>query len=52
MTVELQPPDDGGLVVRHADLSLARPPRWAWIYRILIGYLNLLIGNEESVRGC
>jgi AAA domain len=39
------------LVVRTADLSRARPPKWAWQGRFLIGYLNLLLGNEGSGKG-
>lgn len=35
-----------GLRVRSADLTRARPPRWAWKDRLVIGYLNLLLGNE------
>jgi hypothetical protein len=34
------------LTVRDADLGRAAPPRWAWQERVVIGYLNLLIGNE------
>ena len=41
----------GPLVARSADLSRARPPRWAWQSRIVIGYLNLLIGNEGVGKG-
>lgn len=40
-----------GLVVRKADLSRSKPPRWAWQDRIVIGYLNLLIGNEGVGKG-
>jgi hypothetical protein len=39
------------LVVKSADLSRARPPRWAWQDRIAIGYLNLLLGNEGVGKG-
>ena len=34
-----------------ADLARARPPRWAWRYRIVLGNLNLLIGNEGVGKG-
>jgi hypothetical protein len=39
------------LTVRGADLSRAKPPRWAWQGRIVLGYLNLLIGNEGIGKG-
>lgn len=29
-----------------ADLSRSAPPKWAWTDRLVLGYLNLLIGNE------
>lgn len=35
-----------GLKVLAADLSRAQPPRWAWHHRLVLGYLNLLLGNE------
>lgn len=40
-----------GLRVRTADLSLSRPPEWAWQDRIVLGYLNLLLGNEGVGKG-
>ncbi|HEY5193596.1 MAG TPA: AAA family ATPase [Solirubrobacteraceae bacterium] len=40
-----------GLRVQAADLSASRPPRWAWLNRIVLGYLNLLIGNEGVGKG-
>jgi hypothetical protein len=40
-----------GLTVRSADLDRAQPPRWAWEHRIVLGYLNLLIGNEGIGKG-
>jgi AAA domain len=40
-----------GLVVRPADLSLSRPPRWAWADRIVLGALNLILGNEGAGKG-
>jgi hypothetical protein len=42
---------DARLVVRRADLGRAAPPRWAWEHRIVIGYLNLLLGNEGVGKG-
>jgi len=39
------------LRVTRADLSRARPPRWAWQDRIVLGYLNLLVGNEKVGKG-
>jgi hypothetical protein len=40
-----------GLVVRRADLARAEPPRWAWWHRVVLGYLNLLLGNEGIGKG-
>jgi len=40
-----------GLAVRRADLSKARPFRWAWNQRVLMGYLNLQIGEEGIGKG-
>ena len=40
-----------GLSVHQADLSRSAPPRWAWRDRLVIGYLNLLIGNEGIGKG-
>src|SRR5687767_4953631 len=40
-----------GLVVRRARLSNARPFAWAWDQRVLLGYLNLLIGEEGVGKG-
>jgi AAA domain len=39
------------LVLEKADLSKSRPPRWAWDGRILMRYLNLLIGPEGEGKG-
>ncbi len=39
------------LAVRQADLGRSRPPRWAWQDRIVVGYLNLLLGNEGVGKG-
>lgn len=35
-----------GLRITVADLARSAPPRWAWSERLVIGYMNLLIGNE------
>jgi AAA domain len=43
--------DGSALTVRAANLELAQPPRWAWENRIVLGYLNLLIGNEGVGKG-
>lgn len=40
-----------GLTVRAADLTLSKPPRWAWDDRLVLGYLNLLLGNEGVGKG-
>lgn len=40
-----------GLLVRTADLSRAKPPRWAWENRIPIAYLSLLLGREGTGKG-
>ena len=39
------------VVTRAADLSKSRPPRWAWRNRIVLGSLNLLLGNEGVGKG-
>lgn len=43
--------DKSGLVVRKAVLARARPIKSVWENRILIGYLNLLIGEEGLGKG-
>jgi hypothetical protein len=40
-----------GLTVHVADLSKSAPPRFAWQDRLVLGYLNLLIGNEGVGKG-
>lgn len=40
-----------GLAIHRADLSKSVPPRWAWQDRLVIAYLNLLIGNEGVGKG-
>jgi hypothetical protein len=42
---------DAGLTVRSAELGRAAPPRWAWQDRVVLGYLNLLLGNEGIGKG-
>lgn len=44
-------PHSSGLIVRRAELGRAQPPRWAWRSRIVLGYLNLLVGNEGVGKG-
>lgn len=39
------------LEVRTADLGRSQPPRWAWEHRIVLGYLNLVLGNEGIGKG-
>jgi hypothetical protein len=40
-----------GLRVRTPDLARSQPARWAWHRRIVLGYLNLLLGNEGIGKG-
>lgn len=40
-----------GLRIRTPDLARSRPPRWAWERRLVLGYVNLLIGNEGIGKG-
>ena len=40
-----------GLVVRAADLSLSRPPEWAWQDRLVLSALNLIVGQEGAGKG-
>jgi hypothetical protein len=49
--VSVDPITEDDLVVRPADLSRAQPPRWAWKHRVVIGYLNILVGNEGVGKG-
>jgi AAA domain len=39
------------LKVSKLDTSRSRPPRWVWKDWLLLGYLNLLIGNEGVGKG-
>jgi hypothetical protein len=41
----------GGLTVRSADLGRARPPRWAWLDRVVLDGLSLIIGDEGVGKG-
>lgn len=43
--------DADGLVVRTADLSLSKPPEWAWQDRIVLSALNLIVGQEGAGKG-
>ena len=38
-------------LVRTADISRVKPIRWAWRGRLLLGYLNLLLGAEGVGKG-
>lgn len=40
-----------GLTIRNADLSRSRPFRWAWNQRVLMGYINLQVGEEGIGKG-
>ena len=40
-----------GLTIRGADLRRAQPAEWAWEERVLMGYLNLLVGEEGIGKG-
>jgi hypothetical protein len=42
---------ESGLTVRKAQIARARPFQWAWDQRILLAYLNLLIGEEGVGKG-
>jgi hypothetical protein len=43
--------DESGLTIREANLDRARPFQWAWEHRILLSYLNLLVGEEGIGKG-
>jgi hypothetical protein len=43
--------DPSGLTIRGADMSRAEPFKWAWDQRILLGYLNLTMGEEKIGKG-
>lgn len=42
---------NGTLVSRAGDLSLSKPPRWAWNERLVLGSLNLILGAEGVGKG-
>ena len=42
---------ESGLTIRKANIERARPFQWAWEQRILLSYLNLLIGEEGIGKG-
>lgn len=44
-------PKRGSLQPRGVDLARVEPFRWAWQDRLLLGYLNLLVGDEGSGKG-
>jgi AAA domain len=48
VTDQLHP---SGLRIRKPDLGRSRPACWAWRHRIVLGYVNLLIGNEGIGKG-
>jgi hypothetical protein len=39
------------LTARSADLSHSKPSKWAWQDRIVLGALNLIVGNEGAGEG-
>jgi hypothetical protein len=43
--------DKSGITYRKANLHAARPFQWAWEQRILLGYINLLVGIEGVGKG-
>jgi hypothetical protein len=40
-----------GLTVRNADINRAKPFQWAWEQRIVLSYVNLLVGQEGIGKG-
>jgi hypothetical protein len=42
---------ESGITYREANLQNARPFEWAWSQRILLGYINLLVGVEGVGKG-
>lgn len=40
-----------GLTLRKANIERARPYRWAWNKRVLMGYINLQVGEEGIGKG-
>lgn len=43
--------DPSGLTIQDANIERARPFKWAWEQRVLMGYLNLQIGEEGIGKG-
>jgi AAA domain len=43
--------DESGLTVRKADIGRAKPFEWAWDQRILLSYINILMGEEGVGKG-
>ena len=43
--------DESGLTVRKADIARAKPFEWAWDQRILLSYINILMGEEGVGKG-
>jgi hypothetical protein len=42
---------ESGLTVRKANIERAKPFEWAWDQRILISYMNILMGEEGIGKG-
>jgi hypothetical protein len=42
---------EGGFTVHPVDIAEARPFRWLWQDRIVLGYLNLMVGEEGAGKG-
>jgi AAA domain len=40
-----------GLTVQKADPSKSKPFKWAWEQRILVEYINILLGEEKIGKG-
>lgn len=43
--------DASGITYRKANLANARPFEWAWEQRVLLGYINLVVGVEGVGKG-
>jgi hypothetical protein len=42
---------ESGLTVRKASIARAKPFQWAWDQRILLSYVNILMGEEGVGKG-
>jgi hypothetical protein len=42
---------ESGLTVRKANIARAKPFQWAWDQRILLSYINILMGEEGVGKG-